>query len=195
MAVVTVTEGDYPQHYGFESSFTYYWDVGTLAWVKGTQSFIGPVTIAVGGIADGADVAEGATTDAAVTSDTTGTVSGKLRGLVKWAYERMPASLGQKTMAASFPVTIASDQSNVPMNLGDSASVDAFGRLRVSNPDTVFDAGFQYDLQPLIFQTSVANSGTVSHLPNEATASLATAAVASSSAILQSKAYPREMWT
>ena len=34
-------------------------------------------------IADGADVAEGSTTDAAVSTDTTGTVSGKLRGLVK----------------------------------------------------------------------------------------------------------------
>lgn len=62
-------------------------------------------------IADGADVAEGATTDAAVVTDTTGTVSGKLRGLVKWAFERMPASLGQKVMALSFPVTLASDQS------------------------------------------------------------------------------------
>jgi len=38
----------------------------------------GPVTIA-----DGADVAEGATTDAAVTTDAAGTVSSKLRGLVK----------------------------------------------------------------------------------------------------------------
>lgn len=34
-------------------------------------------------IADGADVAEGATTDVAVVTDTVGTVSGKLRGLVK----------------------------------------------------------------------------------------------------------------
>lgn len=34
-------------------------------------------------VADGGDVALGATTDAAVTSDTTGTVSGKLRGLAK----------------------------------------------------------------------------------------------------------------
>jgi hypothetical protein len=34
-------------------------------------------------VADGADVAEGATTDAAVTSDANGTVSGKLRGIVK----------------------------------------------------------------------------------------------------------------
>lgn len=65
----------------------------------------GPATIA-----DGADVAEGATSDAAVVTDASGTVSGKLRGLVKWAYERMPASLGQKAKAASFPVVIASDQ-------------------------------------------------------------------------------------
>lgn len=67
-------------------------------------------------IADGADVAEGATTDAAVVTDTTGTISGKLRGLVKWAFERMPASLGQKTMAASLPVVVASDQSAVPVS-------------------------------------------------------------------------------
>jgi hypothetical protein len=46
-------------------------------------------TTSVGGgadavtIANGADVAEGATTDAAIYTDTTGTVSGKLRGLVK----------------------------------------------------------------------------------------------------------------
>jgi hypothetical protein len=88
------------------------WDTIGLAWVRMTQpggsggGGGGPATIA-----DGADVAEGATTDAAVTSDTTGTVSGKLRGLVKWAFERMPASLGQKAMSASLPVVIASDQS------------------------------------------------------------------------------------
>lgn len=60
-------------------------------------------------VADGADVVLGATTDAAVVTDTTGTISGKLRGLVKWAFERMPASLGTKTAANSFPVTVASD--------------------------------------------------------------------------------------
>lgn len=47
------------------------------------------VNVAAGGagggavtVADGADTAEGATTDAAVTTNTTGTLSGKLRGLV-----------------------------------------------------------------------------------------------------------------
>lgn len=61
-------------------------------------------------IADGADSAEGVTTDAAVISDAAGTISAKLRGLIKWAFERMPASLGSKTSASSLPVVIASDQ-------------------------------------------------------------------------------------
>lgn len=48
-----------------------------------------PVTVSGGGgggpatIVDGGDVAEGTTTDAAVTTDVNGTLSGKLRGLVK----------------------------------------------------------------------------------------------------------------
>jgi hypothetical protein len=67
-------------------------------------------------IADGADVTQGAIADAAVITDTTGTISGKLRGLIKWAFERMPASLGQKIMTASFPVVISSDQSAVPIS-------------------------------------------------------------------------------
>jgi hypothetical protein len=55
----------------------------------------------------------GATADAVVTTDTTGTISAKMRGLIKWAYERMPVSLGQKTMGNSLAVVLASDQSAV----------------------------------------------------------------------------------
>jgi len=63
-----------------------------------------------GAIVDGGDVTQGTTTDAVIVTDAAGTVSGKLRGLVKWAFERMPASLGQKTKGASLPVTLASDE-------------------------------------------------------------------------------------
>ena len=91
------------------------WDNALLDWVPSTGAPVVGVTGPIS-IADGADVAEGATTDAAVVTDTTGTVSGKLRGLVKWAFERMPVSLGQKAMAASFPVVIASDQSTLPIS-------------------------------------------------------------------------------
>jgi len=70
----------------------------------------GPATVA-----DGADVAEGALADAAVVTDTNGTLSGKLRGLVKWAFERMPAALGQGTKAQGLRVTLPSDQDPVPV--------------------------------------------------------------------------------
>lgn len=70
--------------------------------------------------ADGTNVTLGTTTDAAEISDSPGTVTGFLRGLVKWAYERMPAALGQTTMAASVPVTIASNQTSLPL-AGDVA--------------------------------------------------------------------------
>jgi hypothetical protein len=51
--------------------------------------------------------------DAAVVTDANGSISGKLRGLVKWAFERMPASLGAKVSAESLPVVLALDQPRV----------------------------------------------------------------------------------
>lgn len=74
----------------------------------GASSGGGAVTIA-----DGADVALGAIADAAATAGGTGTLSAKLRRIST----QLPAVLGQTTMAASEPVTIASDQSAVPENL------------------------------------------------------------------------------
>jgi hypothetical protein len=83
--------------------------------VSGTVTITPSGTQAVS-VANGSDVGQGATTDAAVITDTSGTVSGKLRGLVKWAFERMPVALGQTTSAASLPVVIASNQSAVPIS-------------------------------------------------------------------------------
>jgi hypothetical protein len=53
----------------------------------------------------------GASADAAVISDNAGSISAKLRGLNKQLAIQFPATLGQKVMAQSLPVTIASDQS------------------------------------------------------------------------------------
>ena len=89
---------------------------------------IGAVTIA-----DGADVTQGAIANAAVVTDAAGTISGKLRGLVKWAFERMPASLGQKTKAASLPVTLASDEDAVSIEVGGVApQLDDTDKIAVS---------------------------------------------------------------
>lgn len=86
-------------------------EYGVAVRLVGASGGGGPATIA-----DGADVTQGAIADAAVVTDTGGTLSGKLRGLVKWAFERMPASLGQKVMTGSLPVVIASDQSAVAVS-------------------------------------------------------------------------------
>jgi hypothetical protein len=87
----------------------------------------GPATIA-----DCADVVEGCLADAAITTDAPGTVNGKLRGLVKWAFERMPASLGQKLMALSFPVVIASDQTAISVSSAAQPGVD-IGDVTINN--------------------------------------------------------------
>lgn len=72
------------------------------------------VTVSGGGeavtIADGADVAEGSTTDAAIITNTTGTVSGKLRGLV--ALFASCISIGSNWMMVSIQnATLAVTQS------------------------------------------------------------------------------------
>lgn len=118
------------------------WDPVGLIWRRVKVDTAGALVTSGGGggggpatIADGADVAEGATTDAAVITDVSGTVSGKLRGLVKWAFERMPASLGQKTMANSLPVVLPSDQSAIPVTGSGVFHVDDnAGSLTVDAP-------------------------------------------------------------
>jgi hypothetical protein len=63
-------------------------------------------------VANGADVAEGSTTDAAAVPGGAGSLSAKLRTLTA----QMPATLGQKASAASLAVAIASDQTIIPVN-------------------------------------------------------------------------------
>lgn len=72
---------------------------------------------------------------------------------------------------------------------GDTANLDAFSRQRVSNPDTVFDSTFQYDLQPLIFEEITANGGAVTHVPDEAAAELSLDGTADGEASLQTYQY------
>jgi hypothetical protein len=114
-------------------------------------------------VADGADVAEGATTDAAVTTDTDGTVSGKLRGLVKWAYERMPAALGQDDMAGSLPVVIASDQSAIDVNIvgggGSGGTSSNFGDAFPAAGTAIGISDPSGDMEPLSAETLDYDTG------------------------------------
>lgn len=45
-------------------------------------------------------------------------------------------------------------------------SIDAFGRLRVSNPQTLFDSQLQYDEMDLVWDEKLTGSATFTHNPN-----------------------------
>lgn len=48
----------------------------------------------------------------------------------------------------------------------DRTAFDAFHRLRVSNPTTLFDTQFQYDLHPLLWETVTSGDASVFHNSN-----------------------------
>jgi len=66
---------------------------------------------------------------------------------------------------------------------------DAFGRLRVSNPQTLFESSFTYDVQPLLYEAVTATSGTVAHDTNLRAATLTATGSNGSLAALQSRQY------
>lgn len=83
-------------------------------------------------ITDGGDVALGATTDAAVSTDTTGTVSGKLRGLVKILSNVWDSAKNRITIGGS-------------LGSGD-LTVDAWGSQKVSIVHSLDHGMFTFDI-------------------------------------------------
>jgi len=73
----------------------------------------------------------------------------------------------------------------------DSPALDAFGRMRVSEPASIFDSQFQYDLQPLVWESITGAGGSVEHLPNESAARLLTTGAPNSLSTLQTYQYFR----
>lgn len=183
----TITSlGNVPAPAGLAAVANMVWDPGALLWVKETQSGGGgggAVTIA-----DGADVAEGATTDVAVFGNVAGTVSAKLRGIntilndvwdsvghwlrvqiqgtvtvtgtvaatqsgawtvtanqggAPWSFNETQIggsayTLGQKTMALSAPVVIASDQSAISTTDTPAADQIVTGTITAAGQTVVF---------------------------------------------------------
>lgn len=74
----------------------------------------------------------------------------------------------------------------------DNSIVDAFRRLRVSSPTTLFDSAHQYDINPYLWTDDLSVNGTAVHDVNNSAAILATGSgTKDDSAILQSKNYIR----
>lgn len=109
---------------------------------------------------DPAVAALGATTGAAVITDANGTIQQYLRGLIaQWAtyLTRIPAALGQGTMAQSLRVVLPSDQSSIPVvgptAIGTGASTNPIynGFIgRSANPAAGGDTGTVGGLATLI---------------------------------------------
>lgn len=70
----------------------------------------------------------------------------------------IPTSLGQKTSAESMSVTIASDQSEVPINL-PASNLSAFGTLETNELTPVFQGDFVYGLNTQLWNAPITNAG------------------------------------
>lgn len=66
---------------------------------------------------------------------------------------------------------------------------DAFGRQRVSAPETLFDLSHLYDKQPLYVEEKLVTAGTTTHLPNEAAVRMDVTTTVGSKVIRQTKRY------
>jgi hypothetical protein len=72
-----------------------------------------------------------------------------------------------------------------------SPAFDAFGRARISEPVTLFDATMQYDLQDALFETVTAGGGSVAHVPHQSAASLTVGTASGDRVVRQSRRYLR----
>ena len=70
---------------------------------------------------------------------------------------------------------------------GDGGAVDAFARLRVSNPVTLFDSKQLYDKQPLIWSEVTSSGGSFNYNSNRASTTLITDGTNGASATRQTK--------
>jgi hypothetical protein len=83
----------------------------------------------------------------------------------------------------------ADEDTVLPTNQGDTASVDAFGRSRISEPETLFDSSFEYDIQPLFWVPSLSGGADIAHDSDKRAASMTVSGSTAGTAILQSFAY------
>lgn len=101
-----------------------------------------------------------------------------------WQYKML---LGLDAINESINLT-----TNEGITYADGWSLDAFGRLRISDEYTIGDYKNLYGIDPNFLQVT-ANGGTVTYQANQACARLATTTTTNSSAIHQTKFYHQYM--
>jgi hypothetical protein len=83
----------------------------------------------------------------------------------------------------------SADNTVLSISQGDTGSIDAFGRQRVSNPESLFDSSFEYGLQPLFWDTSLSGGADIAHDATARMANLSVSGSTAGTAILQTFAY------
>lgn len=76
-----------------------------------------------------------------------------------------------------------------PSSRGGSA--DAFGRLRISDPQTLFDYQSQYDVGSLLWEDDTNGSGAAAHVPNSSSVSLSVTTASGDRVTRQTRQYHR----
>lgn len=90
------------------------------------------------------------------------------------------------------PTTLKKDDNPfTSVAYADSPFIDAFARLRVSNPLTLHDSQLQMNLQPTIWHSVLVGGGTATHLPNEASCRLRVGTASGDKVTRQTKEYFR----
>ena len=84
----------------------------------------------------------------------------------------------------------AKPQPDVGIAPSDSASVDAFGRLRVSEPADLFETQFEFDNHPLLWETFTTGSAAVAHNYNKSSVDMMVSG-SSSVVVRQTRGYFR----
>lgn len=93
----------------------------------------------------------------------------------------------------SIRVTNLNDLANVTLQTepADGSNTDAFGRLRISQPYSLFSYQSQYDIGSVLWENSTTGTASVTHLPNESSASLSVGTSNGDKVIRQTKPYFR----
>jgi hypothetical protein len=80
---------------------------------------------------------------------------------------------------------------DINVGIKDSPHIDAFGRLRVSNPHTLFESALIYDKQELLWNEKLTGTATSTFQSNKSQVKLSCGTSSGDKAIRQSKRYSR----
>jgi len=107
--------------------------------------------------------------------------------------ELIKSVLTGRTPSGLFSNVNLTSKSNLKMSIdeyGDTPSIDAFARLRISEPYTLFDSKQLHDKQPLFWDETIGGSATSVHVPANACTTMAVTASADDYVIRQTKIRP-----